>query len=690
MRAVTFAAAGAAVIVSVNAASHAKHVHAKLHARDTWADWDSTSSSVEVEPVTSTKGNGGWTEPSKSSTPVAPTTTTSTHGGWPKTTTTSSESVSPSTTDSDDSWADWESSTTSSKPVDPTTTATTTSTEEGSWLDWASSSTSDKPVELTSTTSADEPWLDWTSTTSSVPSAPATSTDEKTWADWETTVPVDPVPTTTVDPDHTWGDWPEPTLTITLKSTITETIWVRPVESTDAASWEDWKAVTSVAAEPTTSAPVISVITSTIVPGWSSAGWFGPAWDVPAGECAVSIITSYGLPTWNPVPDASTTESQTWADWESTTSSVPAEETTTETSATWADWESTTSSVPAEETTTESATWADWESTTSVPAEPTSSAAESDWLDWTTSTESSAAPTGGWGDKSTASSSVVVETSHTGSWPAPTGNYAGITPNGNSWGLTYSPYTAQSGCKDAATVAKDLAIIAAKGFTTVRVYSTDCGTLENIGKSAADNGLKLIIGVWVDSEGFGAAKSQVDEIVAWAKWDIVELIVVGNEVIFNNIASASDLANFVSQSKWAFRSAGYEGPVTTTEPLTVWGDKKNSDALAPVMDVVGANLYAFFNSQISADKAGWFIQAQINELNGIFSDKSIYVLESGWPHAGEANGAAVPSPENQAVALKGIQAAVGAQVVFLSYEDEPWKEPGEFGVEPFWGCVNVF
>ena len=214
--------------------------------------------------------------------------------------------------------------------------------------------------------------------------------------------------------------------------------------------------------------------------------------------------------------------------------------------------------------------------------------------------------------------------------------------------------------------------------------------MENIGKSAADNGLKLIIGVWVDSEGFGAAKSQVDEIVAWAKWDIVELIVVGNEVIFNNIASASDLANFVSQSKWAFRSAGYEGPVTTTEPLTVWGDKKNSDALAPVMDVVGANLYAFFNSQISADKAGWFIQAQINELNGIFSDKSIYVLESGWPHAGEANGAAVPSPENQAVALKGIQAAVGAQVVFLSYEDEPWKEPGEFGVEPFWGCVNVF
>ena len=270
------------------------------------------------------------------------------------------------------------------------------------------------------------------------------------------------------------------------------------------------------------------------------------------------------------------------------------------------------------------------------------------------------------------------------------GGYPGITPNGDSWGLTYSPYTAQGGCKDAGTVAKDLAIIAAKGFTTVRVYSTDCSTLENIGKSARDNGLKLILGVWVSSTGIGAAKGQVDDIVNWGQWDLVELIVVGNEVIFNNIASAGDLAGFISSSTWAFKAAGYTGPVTTTEPLSVWEDQGNAAALGGVIDVIGANLYAFFNAQISADKAGQFIQAQINILNGLFSGKPIYVLESGWPHAGNANGAAVPSPENQAIALKGIQAAVGAQVVFLSYEDEPWKEPGQFGVEQFWGCAGVF
>lgn len=354
-------------------------------------------------------------------------------------------------------------------------------------------------------------------------------------------------------------------------------------------------------------------------------------------------------------------------------------------------------------TSTSSETWADWTTSSSVAPVTVTSISTSTWEDWSETVSTGAASTvtatatnGGWGAPShSASASASVSTaSSAGSWPKPSGGsgggYPGITPNGDSWGLTYSPYTAKGGCKDAGTVAKDLAIVAAKGFTTVRVYSTDCGTLENIGKSARDNGLKLILGVWVSSTGIGAAKGQVDDIVKWGQWDLVELIVVGNEVIFNNIASASDLAGFISSSTWAFKAAGYTGPVTTTEPLSVWEDTKNAAALGGVIDVVGANLYAFFNAQISADKAGKFIQDQINILNGLFAGKPIYVLESGWPHGGSANGAAVPSPENQAIALKGIQAAVGAQVVFLSYEDEPWKEPGQFGVEQFWGCAGVF
>jgi exo-beta-1,3-glucanase (GH17 family) len=239
-------------------------------------------------------------------------------------------------------------------------------------------------------------------------------------------------------------------------------------------------------------------------------------------------------------------------------------------------------------------------------------------------------------------------------------------------------------------VAADMAIIAQKGFSSVRVYSTDCSTLENIGSSARNNGLKLILGVWISSTGISGAQGQVSDIIAWAQWDIVELIVVGNEAVFNGYASAGDLAGFISSSAQAFKGAGYTGAVTTTEPLSVWEDSSSAGAFCSVVDVVGANLYAFFNAAVTADKAGGFIQSQIDILNGVCNGKAVYVLESGWPHAGNCNGAACPSPQNQATALLGIQSTVGAQVVFLSYEDEPWKAPGQFDVEQYWGCANVF
>lgn len=383
----------------------------------------------------------------------------------------------------------------------------------------------------------------------------------------------------------------------------------------------------------------------------------------------------------------STTSAVTWADWTSTSTSISPASTSTSTASatTWADWTSSSESTVE----TGAATWA-WSA-------PTESAVGTETATWGWSAPSESAvetktATWSWSAPSE-SASASASASSSGSHPKPSGGSggsAGISSNGDSWGLTYSPYTSEGGCKDAGTVAADLAIIAQKGFSSVRVYSTDCSTLENIGKSARDNGLKLILGVWISSSGIGGAQGQVEDIIAWAQWDLVELIVVGNEAVFNGYASASELAGFISSSAGAFKGAGYTGLVTTTEPLSVWEDTSSSSAFCSVVDVVGANLYAFFNAAVTADKAGGFIQDQINILNGICSGKAVYVLESGWPHSGNCNGAACPSPANQATALKGIQSTVGAQVVFLSFEDEPWKEPGQFDVEQFWGCADVF
>lgn len=55
-----------------------------------------------------------------------------------------------------------------------------------------------------------------------------------------------------------------------------------------------------------------------------------------------------------------------------------------------------------------------------------------------------------------------------------------------------------------------------------------------------------------------------------------------------------------------------------------------------------------------------------------------------------ANGEAVPSREEQGVAIEGIMAEAGGRSVLLGFGDDGWMEEGEFGVEGSWGCDGLF
>ena len=59
-------------------------------------------------------------------------------------------------------------------------------------------------------------------------------------------------------------------------------------------------------------------------------------------------------------------------------------------------------------------------------------------------------------------------------------------------------------------------------------------------------------------------------------------------------------------------------------------------------------------------------------------------IETGWPSAGNSNGAAVASPENQAIAKASILSAMKNQCVLFSAFDDLWKSPGEYNVEQHW------
>lgn len=264
---------------------------------------------------------------------------------------------------------------------------------------------------------------------------------------------------------------------------------------------------------------------------------------------------------------------------------------------------------------------------------------------------------------------------------------SGLTGNGQ-WGMTFSPYTESGNCMSQSEVTKNIQTIKDKGFNLVRVYSTDCNGLEYIGSACKSLGMNMILGVYIESSGVSGAQEQVEAINKWAQWDMVELIVVGNEAISSGYVSASQLASFISSAKSAFSGAGYTGHVTTTEPIDIWQQYGSSTLCSPV-DIVGANIHPFFNSQTTAAQAGAFALSEYQILQKICG-KDVVNLETGWPNGGNANGAAIPGPAEQQTAIHAIAKAIGSKSIFFSYANDDWKAPGEFGVEQHWGCADVF
>lgn len=251
---------------------------------------------------------------------------------------------------------------------------------------------------------------------------------------------------------------------------------------------------------------------------------------------------------------------------------------------------------------------------------------------------------------------------------------------GSHWCMTYSPYNADGTCKSRSSVASDVKAIAAKGFSSIRLYSTDCSGLQNVGNAAKANGLMLVLGVFISQSGIAGATAQLEEITSWAagSWGGVQMIVVGNEAISNGYCTASDLAEFISSAKSIFTKAGYTGPVTTTEPLNIMSE--NGHLLCHTLDVAAANIHPFFNAAVTADGAGEFVAKELALLESICPGLAAYNLETGWPSAGLPNGAAIPGPSEQAAAIESIKKIAGEKCAFFSFVDDLWKGKGEFGV----------
>ncbi|KAL6451263.1 SCW11 Probable family 17 glucosidase SCW11 [Candida maltosa Xu316] len=258
--------------------------------------------------------------------------------------------------------------------------------------------------------------------------------------------------------------------------------------------------------------------------------------------------------------------------------------------------------------------------------------------------------------------------------------------------IVYSPYANNGGCKTPDEIKSDITMIHGKGINQLRSYGTDCYSLSTVLETALSLGMTVNQGVWLSEAGVDSVDGQISDIISYGQangWDVFNLITIGNEAINSNFCSVSDLIAKIASVKTQLRNAGYNGKVTTSEPPATFIKYPdlctNSD-----IDIVGINPHSYFNANISPENSGSYIVQQQGQVAGLCGGKSVVITETGYPSQGSTLGLNVPTPENQQIAIASIIKETGGDCTILTTYNDFWKDPGPYGIEQYFGVINLF
>jgi len=215
----------------------------------------------------------------------------------------------------------------------------------------------------------------------------------------------------------------------------------------------------------------------------------------------------------------------------------------------------------------------------------------------------------------------------------------------------------------------------------IRLYSST-GGVEMVPPIAAEFGLKVTLGAWID-KNTDRNEREIDAAINLARKNSNVIgIVVGNETVFRGEQKVEDLIELIKRVKKSVNV-----PVTTGEIWNIWRDYPE---LASNVDFVAAHVLPYwenFSSAQAVDQAMYLYQL----LREKFPGKRIVIAEFGWPSAGYNRLNADPGPFEQAVVLRNFVTraeAIGMEYNIVEGIDQPWKF-FEGGVGPYWGILNA-
>ncbi|HEY3893461.1 MAG TPA: glycosyltransferase, partial [Bradyrhizobium sp.] len=215
----------------------------------------------------------------------------------------------------------------------------------------------------------------------------------------------------------------------------------------------------------------------------------------------------------------------------------------------------------------------------------------------------------------------------------------------------------------------------------IRLYSST-GGVELVPPIAAEFGIKVTVGAWIDKNADRNAR-EIESAINLAKRNSNVIgIVVGNETVYRGEQKVDDLIELIKKVKKSVNV-----PVTTGEIWNIWRDNPQ---LASSVDFIAAHVLPYwenFSDKQAVDQAVYIYQL----LRDKFPGKRIMIAEFGWPSAGYNLRNADPGPFEQAVVLRNFVVraeAIGMEYNIVEAIDQPWKF-FEGGVGPYWGILNA-
>ena len=212
----------------------------------------------------------------------------------------------------------------------------------------------------------------------------------------------------------------------------------------------------------------------------------------------------------------------------------------------------------------------------------------------------------------------------------------------------------------------------------IRSFSCTEGN-ELIPRIAVENGLKTMVGVWLDDDKEHNEKELANAIEV-AKAGHANILAVGNEVLLRGDLTEDELIDYINRATQAV-------PDIDVGYVDAYFEFEVHPRVTAACDVILANCYPFWEG-CPADHSLLYMKEMYRRAQRAANGKKVIISETGWPNVGTAELGAVPSFENAIkYFINTYQWAEeeGIEIFYFSSFDETWKVDAEGDVGAYWG-----